>query len=104
MAQSGEEFANEMARVAAARVKSRSLRPLRSLMPFLRPYRLTIGIAALALICSSTASLLIPPAVRGMIDHGFSRAMAAQIDRFFLPLIAIAGALAVFTAIRFYFV
>jgi ATP-binding cassette subfamily B protein len=104
MSQTGEEFANELARVAAARGKSRSLGPLRALAPFLRPYRLTIAIAAFALICSSTASLLIPPAVRGMIDHGFSRTMAAQIDRFFLPLIGIAGALALFTAVRFYFV
>jgi len=104
MPQSGQEFANQVARVAAGRGRSRSLRPLRALAPFLRPYRLRIGIAALALVCSSTASLLIPPAVRTMIDRGFSRAMAAQIDRYFLPLIAIAGALAVFTAIRFYFV
>jgi ATP-binding cassette subfamily B protein len=104
MSQSGEEFAHQVTRVAAGRGKSRSLRPLRALAPFLAPYRLRIGIAALALVCSSTASLLIPPAVRTMIDRGFSRAMAAQIDRYFLPLIAIAGALAVFTAIRFYFV
>lgn len=104
MAQSGEEFANDVARVAAGRPGTRSLKPLRALAPFLRPYRLSIAIAAIALICSSTASLLIPPAVRGMIDHGFSRAMAAKIDAYFLPLIAIAGALAVFTAIRFYFV
>ncbi|HEX3652291.1 MAG TPA: ABC transporter transmembrane domain-containing protein [Rhizomicrobium sp.] len=104
MSQSGQEFANEIARVAAGRGKSRSLRPLRTLAPFLSPYRLSIAIAAFALICSSTASLLVPPAVRTMIDHGFNRAMAAQIDRYFVPLIAIAGALAVFTAIRFYFV
>jgi ATP-binding cassette, subfamily B, bacterial len=104
MAQSGEEFASEVARVAAARGKSRSLRPLRSLAPVLRPDRFSIVIAAAALVCSSTASLLIPPAVRGMIDHGFNRAMAASIDRFFVPLIGIAGALAIFTAIRFYFV
>jgi ATP-binding cassette subfamily B protein len=104
MAQSGAEFAGEVARVAAGRGKGRSLKPLRALAPFLRPYRLSIAVAVFALICSSTASLLIPPAVRTMIDRGFSRAMAAQIDRYFLPLIAIAGALAVFTAIRFYFV
>ena len=104
MSQSGEEYATEIARVAAGRAKVRSLKPLRQLLPFLAAYRLRIAIAGLALLCSSTASLLIPPAVRGMIDHGFSRAMAAQIDRFFLPLIAIAGALALFTAIRFYFV
>ena len=104
MSQSGEEYASAVARLAAGRAKARSLRPLRALAPFLGPYRLQIWIAGLALLCSSTASLLIPPAVRGMIDHGFSRAMAAQIDRFFLPLIGIAGALALFTAIRFYFV
>lgn len=104
MSQTGEEFANEVARAAAARAKSRSLRPLRTLSPFLRPYRLTLAIAAFALICSSTASLLIPPAVRGMIDRGFNRDPASHIDRYFLPLIAIAGALALFTAIRFYFV
>ncbi len=104
VSQSGEEFANEVARVAAGRGKARSLKPLRSLMPFLRPYRGAIAVALFALVCSSTASLLIPPAVRGMIDHGFNRAMAAKIDAYFLPLIAIAGALAVFTAIRFYFV
>ncbi|MBV8798604.1 MAG: ATP-binding cassette domain-containing protein [Alphaproteobacteria bacterium] len=104
MSQTGEQFANDIARVAAGREKAHSVRPLRALAPFLAPYRLRIAIAGLALICSSTASLLIPPAVRSMIDHGFSRAMAAQIDRYFLPLIAIAGALAIFTAIRFYFV
>jgi len=104
MSQTGQEFASEMARVAAARGKGRSLKPLRQLAPFLSPYRLSIAIAVFALICSSTASLLIPPAVRGMIDHGFNRAMAARIDRFFIPLFVIAGALAVFTAIRFYFV
>jgi ATP-binding cassette subfamily B protein len=104
MSQTGAEFASEVARVAAGRGKSRSLKPLRTLAPFLSPYRFSIAIAAFALICSSTASLLVPPAVRTMIDHGFNRAMATQIDRYFLPLIAIAGALAVFTAIRFYFV
>jgi ATP-binding cassette subfamily B protein len=104
MSQTGQEFANEVARVAAARGKGRSLRPLRQLAPFLSPYRFSIAVAVFALICSSTASLLVPPAVRGMIDHGFNRAMAARIDRFFIPLFVIAGALAVFTAIRFYFV
>ena len=104
MSQSGEKFANEIERLAEGRPKSRSLTPLRSLAPFLRPYRTTIALAALALICSSTASLLIPPAVRTMIDHGFSRTLTAHIDSYFVPLLAIAGALAVFTAIRFYLV
>ena len=104
MAQSGEEFAGELARVAAGRAKSRSLAPLRGLLPFVRPYRPAIAVALVALVCSSTASLLIPPALGRLVQNGFSQRLAANIDQYFLPLAAIALALALFTAIRFYFV
>ena len=104
MAQSGEEFAEHLEHVAAGRAKSRSLRPLRQLLPFLRPYRMAIAVAAIALVCSSTASLLIPPALGRLVQNGFSQALAANIDQYFLPLIGIAFALAAATAIRFYFV
>ncbi len=104
MAQSGEEFAEQLVHVAAGRAKSRSLRPLRQLVPFLKPYRMAISIAAVALVCSSTASLLIPPALGRLVQNGFSQALAANIDQYFLPLIGIAFALALATAIRFYFV
>ncbi len=73
-------------------------------MPFLKPYRLAIGIALVALVCSSTASLLIPPALGQLVQHGFSQRLASQINQYFLPLIGIACALAVATAVRFYFV
>jgi ATP-binding cassette subfamily B protein len=104
MAQSGEEFASEVQRVAASRGKARSLRPLRRLVPFLKPYRLAIAIAAVALVCSSTVSLLIPPALGKLVQNGFSQSIAAHIDQYFFPLAGIAFALAIFTAIRFYFV
>ncbi|MEI9996562.1 MAG: ABC transporter transmembrane domain-containing protein [Rhizomicrobium sp.] len=104
MAQNGEEYAEQVEFAAAARPKARSLRPLRQLVPFLKPYRAAIAIATLALICSSTASLLIPPALGQLVQHGFSEALAAHIDAYFFPLIGIALALAVATAIRFYFV
>jgi ATP-binding cassette subfamily B protein len=104
MSQSGEEYTNEVARVASGRQKARSIRPLRRLLPFLRPYRWQIGLAAVALICSSSASLLIPPAIRGMIDHGFDKQNAALIGKYFLALIGVAGVLGVATATRFYFV
>ena len=42
MAQSGAEFAEQLQYVAAGRAKSRSLAPLRGLVPFLKPYRWTI--------------------------------------------------------------
>ena len=104
MSQTGEEYAEQLEFVAAARPKARSLRPLRQILPFLRPYRLAIAVAFVALICSSTASLLIPPALGQLVQHGFSVALASKIDEYFFPLIGIAFALAIATAIRFYFV
>jgi len=68
------------------------------------PYRWAIAAGTLALLCSSTASLLIPPALGQLVQNGFSQTVAARIDQYFLPLIAIALVLAVATALRFYFV
>jgi len=104
VSQTGEEYAEQLEFVAAARPKARSLRPLRQLVPFLKPYRPAIAVAFVALICSSTASLLIPPALGQLVQHGFSVALASKIDEYFFPLIGIAFALAIATAIRFYFV
>jgi ATP-binding cassette subfamily B protein len=104
MAQSGQEFTEQVQYAAAGRVKSRSVAPLRKILPFLKPYRLSIAIAVVALICSSTASLLIPPALGQLVQHGFSQTLASHIDQYFLPLALIALFLAAATAIRFYFV
>ena len=104
MSQTGEEFAKDVQRVAAGRAKARSLRPLRQLLPFLKPYRFSIACAAFALVVSSSASLLIPPAIGGMIDHGFDRNNVGLIGHYFLALIGVAAVLGIATAIRFYFV
>jgi ATP-binding cassette subfamily B protein len=104
MAQSGEEFANDVQRVAVGRTKSRSLKPLRDLVPYLRPYGGRILAAFVALLCSSTVSLLVPQALRIMIDRGFHEAVVARIGMYFLPLVLASALLGIFTAIRFYFV
>ncbi|HUB84849.1 MAG TPA: ABC transporter transmembrane domain-containing protein [Rhizomicrobium sp.] len=104
MAQSGQEFAEHLQYTAAGRAKGRSLQPLRQVLPFLRPYRLSIVIAVIALLCSSTASLLIPPALGKLVQNGFSQQVASHIDQYFLPLALIALALAVASATRYYFV
>ncbi len=104
MAQTSEEYAAHVAQVAAGREKSRSLEPLWRLVPFLRPYRARIVVAGIALLCSSTASLVIPIAVRRMIDHGFDARYAGQIGNYFLALIGVAAVLGIATATRFYFV
>jgi ATP-binding cassette subfamily B protein len=68
------------------------------------PYRLRIGVALIALLCSSAVSLLVPQAVRIMIDRGFHEAVISRIGLYFLPLVIASALLGIFSAIRFYFV
>jgi ATP-binding cassette subfamily B protein len=104
MSQSGQEFANDVRRLAAGRSKSRSLRPLRDLAPYLSPYRWRIVAAFLALLCSAAVSLLVPQALRIMIDRGFHEVVVARIGIYFLPLVVASALLGMFTGVRFYYV
>jgi ATP-binding cassette subfamily B protein len=104
MAQSGAEYAEQLQYVAAGRAKSRSLAPLRGLLPFLRPYRWTILGAVVAMVVAATATLVLPLAGRGLLDHGFSAAKAAHISQYFLAFLAVAGIMGMSSAVRYYFV
>ena len=99
MAQSGEEYAEQLAYVASGRARGRSLRPLRQLLPFLYPYRWRIIFAAAALIVSSGATLVVPAAVRQLIDHVYKPAELAHIARYFLAFLAAAAVLGAATAV-----
>jgi ATP-binding cassette, subfamily B, bacterial len=81
-----------------------SLRPLASLLPYLRryPYALAGGLAAL--LVSAAAMLAVPFAVRGMIDQGFSSSDGRVIDRWFLALMLFGVVLALASSSRVYIV
>jgi ATP-binding cassette subfamily B protein len=88
-----------------ARPKSQQgLKPLSSVLPYVRRYRGLIGAWLTFLTLSSAATLVLPIAVRFMIDDGFSAADAAFVDRAFLVLLGVAIVLAIATSLRFYFV
>lgn len=93
-----------MSVVAAPHSHRAPLAALATLWPFLRPYRRSIALAFGFLLLAAGATLALPRAVGQMIDHGFSPADAAFIDRYFLALIALAAVLATAAALRFYFV
>ena len=88
----------------AAVKRTRSLQPLRRIVPFLAPYRGRIAAALVALLAAAAATLVVPLAVRRMIDNGFNRENALFIDQYFGMLIVVALVLAVASASRFYFV
>ena len=89
---------------ARRRPKSRNLRPLLSLTPFLRPYRRQMVFALIALLAAAGATLAVPVAVRRVIDNGFTADNAALVDKYFLAMLAVVVVLAVGSALRFYFV
>ncbi len=69
--------------VTEDRARSRRVGALRGLWPFLAPYRGMIVMAGLALVLTALVSLLLPLAVRRVID-GFSQG-AALLDSYFDP-------------------
>jgi ATP-binding cassette subfamily B protein len=85
-----------------------SPRSLSGLLPFLRPYRGRIALALLFLILAATATLLFPLALRSLIDGGLIKAdKGAQVmalREHFFALFAVAVALGLFSAGRFYMV
>ncbi len=86
------------------REKSRKLTPLAALKPFIVPYRGTIAAAGVALVMAATAALVLPIAVRGVIDHGFSDQDARDIGRYFFALMAVVVFMGFASATRFYLV
>jgi ATP-binding cassette subfamily B protein len=80
------------------------LRALLPLLPFALRYKGRIAAALFALVMASVATLIIPLAVRRMIDFGFSAESAALIDRYFLMMILVVAVLAVASAGRYYLV
>lgn len=64
----------------AARPKRQNLTPLRALVPFLKPYKLRIAGALLALSVAAGAVLTIGMGLRKLIDQGFSAADPGVLD------------------------
>lgn len=80
----------------------RRLGSLGTLWPFVRRHGGLFSAWLVALAVSSTATLSLPPAVKLMIDHGFSG--NGQINRAFALLLLVAVVLGLATAARFFFV
>jgi len=83
---------------------SKRLKPLAALRPFLAPHKWHILAALLALAAAAGSTLLLPVAVRLVIDHGFSSADAGRIGRYFLGLLGVTALIGIASATRFYLV
>ena len=83
-------------------------RSLSGLLPFLRPYRGRIVLAGFFLVMAAVATLVFPLALRSLIDGGLNAsdkgATVLALRQHFMALFAVAVALAMFSAGRFYMV
>ncbi len=84
------------------RPKSKRVKTLTALWPFLRPYKLMMFMAAVALVLTATVALVLPVAARQIID-GISTG-SADVDRYFGWALMIASVLALGSGTRYYLV
>lgn len=88
--------------VTEDRATSKRVGSLTALWPFMRPYRGTALMALVALTLTASISLILPIAVRRVVD-GFNKG-AALLDQYFLAALVVAAALALGTGARYYLV
>ncbi len=84
------------------RAKASSLKPLSRLLPYLFQYRLQIGFAFVFLIMAAASTLVVPVAVRRVIDNGFSGENAGFVDQYFSVMLLVVAVLAISSAGRYY--
>ena len=85
------------------RVASKQVGALRGLLPFLKPYRKNSAFALASLVLTAAVSLVLPLAVRRVVD-GFNAGDTSLLDQYFGAALAIAALLALGTGLRYYLV
>ena len=101
----GAEVASIEAELTELPARSRArLRPLLALAPYVARYRGRAILAFIALTVAAVTTLLVPIAVRRMIDFGLSPEGIAMINSYFSVMIAVVAVLAGASASRFYLV
>ncbi|HCP81121.1 MAG TPA: ABC transporter [Octadecabacter sp.] len=96
-------MANAPRKAEMERERSKEIGALAALWPFMKPYGLLIALAGIALVTTAMLSLVLPLAVRRVVDN-FDIADPSLLDGYFAAALGLAALLAVGTALRYYFV
>ena len=91
-------------RSSSDRPAAKSLKPLRTLWPFITPYYRTLIAALSALLIASAAMLAMPVALRYLIDNGFIAQDLGTVNRYFGWFLAATVVFSLFAAMRYYLV
>ncbi|MEQ8778510.1 MAG: ABC transporter transmembrane domain-containing protein [Roseibium album] len=82
----------------------RSLKPLTRLLPYLLKHRGMVIAAIAALFSAAVITLILPNAVRRMIDFGFGADDPALVNSYFAVLVGVVCALATASSVRYFLV
>ena len=82
----------------------RRLRPLLGLVPYVLRHKGMLAAAIVSLAVAAAATLVVPLAVRRMIDVGFGGIDPGLVNKYFATLVGVGFILALASAARFYFV
>jgi ATP-binding cassette, subfamily B, bacterial len=86
------------------RPKAKSIKPLRELWPYIKPYRGTLRTALAFLLLAAAAQLAIPLSSRVLIDEGLATRDLSKINYYFVIFLVVAIVFGVFAAARYYLV
>ncbi|GGY48888.1 ABC transporter transmembrane domain-containing protein [Parvularcula lutaonensis] len=110
----GSSFASELARDREHREKARTAKPLRKLVPFILRYPGLLAAFIVFLALAALLTLTLPAAFRLVVDCGFGGAESSpacsslpigdDLSAYFIAGIAVAFALGVVSALRYYFI
>ncbi len=84
--------------------RRKSIRPLARLLPYLMKHKGMVAAAGAALFSAAVITLILPAAVRRMIDFGFGADDPALVNSYFAVLMGVVCALAAASSIRYFLV
>lgn len=98
------EFANALQLDKNRREKSRNLRPLLGLVPFVMRYKSRLAAAGVFLILASATQLSVFSFLGDAVDEGFVTSNIDKVNSYFWLILLIGVVMAVTSALRFYYI
>jgi ATP-binding cassette subfamily B protein len=86
------------------RPKGSSLKPLKAIVPFMRPYKGTLALAIVVLLMASAVTGSLPVAARYLIDNGITTGNADKIDFYFKLVLGVILLISLLAAARLYLI
>jgi ATP-binding cassette subfamily B protein len=86
------------------RPKGSSLKPLKAIAPFIKPYSGTLTVAIIVLLAASATTGSLPVAARYLIDNGITTGDPEQIDFYFKLVLGVILLISALSAARLYLI